>query len=357
VRLKNHDGVFEPAVAYPSNYVPQLVAFCDIDSDGWSDIVVVHVGSVGIYFQGAQGWLSPEAYFPESGSGLCTGYFLNPHGMAIGDINGDDAPDVVIGSPACELVILYNALPVPQLYPDLLPGSCPNIINTGGGDVELPGFRPGSAAANRPMLSAAVLGTKEFDVSRVDPATVLIAGIAPVSHQMMDVSRPLEMRETPCECAPSSPDGYVDLVLYFDQAQFMAALEPITDGEMQTLQLTGKTKTGVPLSGSDCLLIKQGPIRISPMASAGEMSGAGFAAYPNPFNAATVITFALSTESNARLDVYDVLGRHVATLADDLFPAGEHQVSWDAAGRASGVYFARLATSEGMMTRKMVLVR
>ena len=79
--------------------------------------------------------------------------------------------------------------------------------------------------------------------------------------------------------------------------------------------------------------------------------------YPNPFNAATVISFTLSTDSDVRLDVYDVLGRRVATLVDDLLPAGEHHVSWDAIGAASGIYFARLVTPEGMMTRKMVLVR
>ncbi len=240
---------------------------------------------------------------------------------------------------------------------DILPGSCPNIISTGAADIDYHGIRPGAAAANRPTVPVAILGTKAFDVSRVDPSTIEIAELSPLSHRLVDVSRPLEAREGECECTTAGADGYTDLVLYFDQAQFVAALGPVNDGEVRTLELTGKTKTGVPLSGSDCVTIKEGPIRVSPWASAGEKPETGFAAYPNPFNAATVVSFSLATESDVRLDVYDVLGRRVATLVDDMMPAGEHQVSWDAISAPSGVYFARLATSAGMMTRKMVLVR
>lgn len=240
---------------------------------------------------------------------------------------------------------------------DVLPGSCPNIINTGVTDLDYHGIRPGSASANRPTVPIAVLGTKAFDVSRIDPSTIAIAGLSPLSNRLMDVSRPMEIRESECECTSAGADGYTDLVFYFDQEQLLTALAPVVDGEVRTMALSGKTKTGVPLSGSDCLTIKDGPIRVSPLASAGEKSESGFAAYPNPFNSATVVSFTLATESDVRLEVYDVLGRRVATLVDDMMPAGEHQVSWDAAGWASGVYFARLTTSAGMMTRKMVLVR
>jgi hypothetical protein len=240
---------------------------------------------------------------------------------------------------------------------DVIPGSCPNIINTGGIDLDYHGIRPGAAAAKQPTVPVAILGTKAFDVSRVDPSTILIAGLSPLSHRLLDVSRPVEPREAECECTGAGPDGYTDLVLHFDQEQFAAALGPVSDGDVRTLELTGKTKTGVPLSGSDCVTINEGPTRISPLASAGEKIETGFAAYPNPFNAATVVSFSIATESDVRLDVYDVMGRRVATLVDDMMPAGEHQVSWDAAGWASGVYFARLSTSAGMMTRKMVLMR
>lgn len=240
---------------------------------------------------------------------------------------------------------------------DILPGSCPNIINTGVSDLDYHSIRPGAAAANRPTVPVAILGTKAFDVSRVDSSTIEIAGLFPLSHRIMDVSRPVDAREGDCDCAVGVADGFDDLVLYFDQSQLIAALGPVVDGELRTVELAGKTRTGVPLSGSDCLMIKEGPIRVSPLASAGEKTEAEFAAYPNPFNAATVVSFSTTSESYVRLDVYDVLGRRVATLVDGMMSAGLHQVSWDAVGWSSGVYFARLVTANGMMTRKMVLVR
>lgn len=84
--------------------------------------------------------------------------------------------------------------------------------------------------------------------------------------------------------------------------------------------------------------------------------------YPNPFNPSTVVSFDLATRERARIEVYDVLGRRVATLADRVFEAGRHRVSWngrDDAGRpaASGVYFCRLAAGAGRDSKKMILAR
>ncbi len=84
--------------------------------------------------------------------------------------------------------------------------------------------------------------------------------------------------------------------------------------------------------------------------------------FPNPFSAETNITFALRTPQQVRLEVFDVLGRRVAVLADGTFPAGSHRVRWD--GRygsgvrvGSGVYVVRLVTPGGTRTRKVVALR
>lgn len=84
--------------------------------------------------------------------------------------------------------------------------------------------------------------------------------------------------------------------------------------------------------------------------------------YPNPFNTGTVIHYSLRNEGSAKLDVYDVLGRHVRTLFDGLQSTGLHDVVWD--GRAangqtvaSGVYFYRLTVGEGVESKKMVLLK
>ncbi len=81
-------------------------------------------------------------------------------------------------------------------------------------------------------------------------------------------------------------------------------------------------------------------------------------AYPNPFNPSTTVGVVLAEAANLTVKVYDVQGRTVATLADGQFPAGSQQLSFDASGLASGVYFLH-ATVPGKLnqTRKLVLMR
>ena len=83
-----------------------------------------------------------------------------------------------------------------------------------------------------------------------------------------------------------------------------------------------------------------------------------FQNYPNPFNSQTVIAFALPTAAHVTLEVFDILGRRVATLADRNFAAGRHSLTWDGAYLAgSGLYFCRLTTPEAVQARKMILLR
>ncbi|MBN1396584.1 MAG: lamin tail domain-containing protein [Bacteroidetes bacterium] len=65
--------------------------------------------------------------------------------------------------------------------------------------------------------------------------------------------------------------------------------------------------------------------------------------YPNPFNATTAITFFVGTYGYTSLRVYDILGREIAVLVNEIRPAGIYTVKWDASNMASGVYFYRLS--------------
>lgn len=89
---------------------------------------------------------------------------------------------------------------------------------------------------------------------------------------------------------------------------------------------------------------------------------ARFSAWPNPFNPRVSLRFALDREGPVRLCLYDLAGRRLAVLVDEVLAAGEHERTWKAAdgdGRplASGVYLAKLETSSGPMTKKLVLLR
>ena len=79
--------------------------------------------------------------------------------------------------------------------------------------------------------------------------------------------------------------------------------------------------------------------------------------HPNPFNPNTTIRFILPTQMRVTIVVHDVSGRVVATLLNDVRPAGAQQVTWNAVGMASGVYFAHLRTQNTDVSRKMVLLK
>jgi hypothetical protein len=79
--------------------------------------------------------------------------------------------------------------------------------------------------------------------------------------------------------------------------------------------------------------------------------------YPNPFNPATTISFELPQSAPVQLRVYDVTGRVVATLINEVRSAGEHQAVFDASALTSGVYVYELRTPESTITRKMMLIK
>jgi hypothetical protein len=64
--------------------------------------------------------------------------------------------------------------------------------------------------------------------------------------------------------------------------------------------------------------------------------------YPNPFNPQTTISYRLAAVSRVRLAVFDILGREVAVLADEIRPAGTFTSKFDGSGFPSGVYISRL---------------
>jgi hypothetical protein len=79
--------------------------------------------------------------------------------------------------------------------------------------------------------------------------------------------------------------------------------------------------------------------------------------YPNPFNPTTQIEYGLPKSSRITLDVFDILGRTVATLYDGPQDAGIHRVTFGAEGLGSGVYFFRLRSSDYVSVKKMLLMR
>ncbi len=101
-----------------------------------------------------------------------------------------------------------------QIHFDIKPGSCPNPLNAMN--------RSGHGKA---VLPTAILGTDDFDVHEIDPATITLNGVAPVRWSYEDVGTPVDKTEDSCACSENGPDGYEDLALKFDRQAIISSLE------------------------------------------------------------------------------------------------------------------------------------
>ena len=79
--------------------------------------------------------------------------------------------------------------------------------------------------------------------------------------------------------------------------------------------------------------------------------------YPNPFNPATTIPFALPEASMVKIAVYDLTGRRVAVLVEGELAVGYHTVQFQGGGLASGVYLVRMQAGVFSHVQRMTLVK
>jgi len=144
---------------------------------------------------------------------------------------------------------------------DIKPTSCPNPLNTKSNGV----------------TPVAILGTADFDVTLIDPDSVLLEGITPLRWDWEDVAAPFEpytgKEDCDLDCNTLGPDGYEDLTLKFDAQELFGVVGTttveITDTEVTTsiledgaclvLKLTGELYDGTPIYGEDVVrILKKG---------------------------------------------------------------------------------------------------
>ena len=149
----------------------------------------------------------------------------------------------------------------PEVVVDIKPESCPNPLNI----------------KSKGVLPVAVLGTGDFGVIMIDPATIglsregVVDGdgrpiiVSPLRWASEDVATPFEGEL--CDCDTLGPDGYLDLTLKFSTPELVGKLElDEVAGETIPLTLTGSLKeefSGTPIRGEDCISVleKKGPQR------------------------------------------------------------------------------------------------
>ncbi len=138
--------------------------------------------------------------------------------------------------------IFFRASVPIKVAVDIHPQSCPNPLNVG----------------SQGVLPAAILGTATFDVTQMDVATVRLEGVPPLRSALEDVATPFVPftgKKKDSDCTAEGPDGLLDLTLKFDTQAVVAALGPVTDGEVRVLKLTGTLLDGTPIVGEDVVVI------------------------------------------------------------------------------------------------------
>jgi hypothetical protein len=83
-----------------------------------------------------------------------------------------------------------------------------------------------------------------------------------------------------------------------------------------------------------------------------------FQNFPNPFNPATTIMFAIPERSKVSISVYNTLGELINVLVqDELMDEGYHEIEFDGKSLASGIYLYRMRTDKYSVTKKMILIK
>ena len=154
------------------------------------------------------------------------------------------------------MLTLEKAVPtlVKRVPFDIKPGSCPNPINV----------------KSKGVIPAAIMGTDNFDVTTIDPATLVLrlkdaadGGVSPLRWALADVGAPFEPFIGKEDCYEdcdgcSCADGKLDLVFHFDTQEVVAALGDVNDEDCLVLEIIGALKEengGTPIVGEDVVRI------------------------------------------------------------------------------------------------------
>ncbi len=133
---------------------------------------------------------------------------------------------------------------VVEVLVDIKPRSCPNLFNV----------------KNKGVLVMAVMGTRDFNVTSIDPASVRLQGVSPIRYDIRDVSAPTDV-QSPCDCDSLPPDGLDDLLLFFKRQELVGAIgeEVMVNGASVQLEVSGNLKPafgGIRIGGDDCILVR-----------------------------------------------------------------------------------------------------
>jgi hypothetical protein len=233
------------------------------------------------------------------------------------------------------LALISTAIPVIHVTIDIKPGDTSNRINNNGHGV----------------IPVAILGSSDFDVTQIDPATVQLEGLS--------IKTTGKRNKLLVHIADVNYDGFNDLMFQIEDQQGI-----FTEGS-SVAAVTGALLDGTSFEGADeiCLVPRKLSKEITSFTSTEiPESCALLSNYPNPFNPETTISYQLPEESHVVLEIYNISGEKVDTLVNCVNNPGRHAVTWngrDESGRpvTGGIYLCRMQAGTAQQMIRMILLK
>jgi hypothetical protein len=199
--LQRPDGTMGPEITFEADHDPHAIQIADIDGDGRQDVIVSHGGPLssflGIFHQDTDGTLLPEELY-----NLPYATYLQPGGLAVGDINGDGRPDIATANYGQGLVVLYQkgpgAVPTPPtltvtvsgkgtvtgLSFKVSKGSYTKVFHAGAGEGEILTASPDDGTTFRGWSGGGCSGTNTCIITMDSSKTVTAYFGAPCNYAL-----------------------------------------------------------------------------------------------------------------------------------------------------------------------------
>lgn len=216
----------------------------------------------------------------------------------------------------------------------------------GGISQLLPLSDPG-APASTADINAPVVTLDELNLEAHESMLVTIEGVSFVETGNFDSGEEYNLTDASLE-----GDATVLFRTNFGEADYIG--EEIPEGSMNLTAIVGGYNGTIQLiarSSDDFDMTTSNELGEIPVEFALEQN------YPNPFNPTTVIQFSVAEMSNVQLQVFDILGRRVATLVNEVKSPGAYTVNFDARSLSSGTYFYRIEAGDFTAIKKMMLIK
>lgn len=327
-----------PVLNTGTHWGDRVASAGDLNDDGYEEILVSAYGADLVYiYNGKTGEIYETIKSPSSDSFVSFGWAIDG-GI---DINNDDIPDIIIGSPNDNPTLGLDTPEVGRAH--IFSGADLTIIQelkspieqkkskfginaTFGGDMNNDGVPEIFVSTMEPSEGSPAVSGKVHIFNGKDLSfirTLSSLNETYVGHFGFSISADMDLDN----------DGFIDILIganYEDDQDITKVGHAyLFDGKI-TANIENRTQP----RGSDL-----------------------FDNYPNPFNPKTKITFQLANFDHVTLKILNVNGQEITTLIDRHYSAGQHEVDFYGTNIASGIYFYQLISTNYVKIKKMILLK